>query len=181
MGIQLSNQNISERGLATTFSRLEPARPILIGVTILILAFAWHQKLKPTISCDCEDGKMSFFQTKIFLGIVTIFAGAALAFPYYAEMFYPKAQSKEIVVVESQNIRHAEFEVKGMTCEGCTRHVNNEVGKLNGIIEALASYEDGTATVKFDSSKTSIEEISKAIDSTGYTVMKSHVKKNNYE
>ena len=162
--------------LATTFSWLEPARPILIGITILILAFAWYQKLRLTIACDCEDGKMSFFQTKTFLGIITVIVGGLLTFPYYTEIFYPKAQSEEIVVVKSQNIRHAEFKIEGMTCEGCTAHVNNEVGKLDGIIEAIASYEDGTATVKFDSSKTSVGEITKAIDSTGYKVTKSYVK-----
>lgn len=167
---------VGASGLATTFSWLEPTRPILIGVTLFILAFAWYQKLKPTNSCDCEEnGNMSFLQTKLFLGIVTVLAGALLTFPYYAEMFYPK-QAPKIVVVESQNIRHAEFRIEGMTCEGCTAHVNNEVGKLDGIIEASASYENGTATVKFDTSKTSIGEIAKVIDSTGYTVTNTLVK-----
>lgn len=34
-------------GLASTFSWLEPARPYFIGLTILVLGFAWYQKLKP--------------------------------------------------------------------------------------------------------------------------------------
>lgn len=34
-------------GLASTFSWLEPFRPYFIGLTILVLAFAWYQKLKP--------------------------------------------------------------------------------------------------------------------------------------
>ena len=33
-------------GLASTFSWLEPYRPYLIGLTILVLGFAWYQKLK---------------------------------------------------------------------------------------------------------------------------------------
>ena len=163
-------------GLASTFSWLELLRPLLIGITLGVLGFAWYKKLKPTVSCDCEDGKRSFFQTKIFLGIITVFAGAALSFPYYAKVFYAKSQSPKIVVVESQNIRHAEFKIDGMTCEGCTAHVNNEVGKLGGIIEASTSYENGTATVKFDASKKSVEEITEAINSTGYKVTESYVK-----
>ena len=34
-------------GLASTFSWLEPFRPYFIGMTILVLGFAWYQKLKP--------------------------------------------------------------------------------------------------------------------------------------
>ena len=43
-------------GLASSFSWLEPFRPYLIGLTILVLGFAWYQKLKPKkeIDCDCE-------------------------------------------------------------------------------------------------------------------------------
>jgi len=34
-------------GLASTFSWLEPFRPYFIGLTILVLGFAWYQKLLP--------------------------------------------------------------------------------------------------------------------------------------
>ena len=33
-------------GIASTFSWIEPFRPYLIGLTILVLGFAWYQKLK---------------------------------------------------------------------------------------------------------------------------------------
>ena len=52
-------------GFASTFSWLEPFRPYLIGITVLILGFAWYQKLKPKnkIDCDCEtDEKPKFTQ-----------------------------------------------------------------------------------------------------------------------
>ena len=39
-------------GLASTFSWLEPFRPYFIGLTILVLAFAWYQKLKPQKKID---------------------------------------------------------------------------------------------------------------------------------
>ena len=34
-------------GLGSTFSWLEPYRTYFIGLTILVLVFAWFQKLKP--------------------------------------------------------------------------------------------------------------------------------------
>ena len=57
-------------GLASTFSWLEPFRPYFIGMTILVLGFAWYQKLKPKkqIDCNCEtEEKPKFIQSKMFL------------------------------------------------------------------------------------------------------------------
>lgn len=107
-------------GVASTFSWMEPARPYLIGITILVLGFAWYQKLKTRkaeeIQCDCEeDEKKPFLQTKTFLEIVTVFAFLMMAFPYYGHIFYPKA-NKEVVVISSDNIQEVKFNVSGMTC-----------------------------------------------------------------
>jgi mercuric ion transport protein len=159
-------------GLASTFSWLEPARPYFIGLTILVLGFAWYQKLKPKkqIDCNCEtDEKPKFTQSKMFLGIVTVFAGLMLAFPMYAHIFYPKTE-KQVIVVDKSNIQTVEFTISGMTCASCEEHVNHEVNKLTGIIKSTASYESGNANIEFDNSKTSTAEIEKAINSTGYSV-----------
>lgn len=159
-------------GLASTFSWLEPARPYFIGLTILVLGFAWYQKLKPKkqIDCNCEtEEKPKSIQSKMFLGIVTAFAIVMLAFPYYAHIFFPKTE-KQIIVVDKSNVQTVEFSISGMTCAGCEEHVNHEVNKLSGIIKSTASYENGNAIVEFDNSKTNIAEIEKAINGTGYTV-----------
>jgi copper chaperone CopZ len=159
-------------GLASTFSWLEPLRQYFIGLTVLVLAFAWYQKLKPKkqIDCDCETNeKPKFIQSKMFLGIVTVFAIIMLAFPYYTSVFYPQTE-KQIIVVDKSNIQEVEFTVSGMTCTGCEEHVKHEVNKLTGIISSNVSYENGKAVVEFDNSKTNITEIEKAINSTGYSV-----------
>ncbi|HHS95678.1 MAG TPA: heavy-metal-associated domain-containing protein, partial [Phaeodactylibacter sp.] len=74
------------------------------------------------------------------------------------------------VVVADENIVPVEFEVQGMTCGGCERHVSDAVTKLEGIIEVSASFENKNTIVKFDKTKTTIEEIQKAIAGTGYKV-----------
>ena len=159
-------------GLASTFSWLEPFRPYFIGLTILVLGFAWYQKLKPKkqIDCNCEtEEKPKFIQSKMFLGIVTAFAIVMLAFPYYAHIFYPKTE-KQIIVVDKSNVQKAEFTISGMTCTSCEANVNHEVNKLTGIINSTTSYDNGKTVVAFDNSKTNIAEIEKAINSTGYSV-----------
>jgi len=161
-------------GAASTFSWMEPIRPYLLGITILVLAFAWYQKLKPRtaeeIQCDCdEDEKKPFMQTKTFLSLVTVFAVLMMAFPYYGDIFYPKAD-KQVVVVSSSNIQEVKFNVNGMTCSSCEEHVKHAVNGLPGILKVTANYEEGSAIVQFDDSKTSKDEIVKAIDATGYKV-----------
>ena len=77
-------------GLVSTISWIEPYRLYFIGFTILILGFTWYQKLKckKQIDCNCDpDEKPKFIQSKIFLGIVTLFAIVMLAFPYYSGIF----------------------------------------------------------------------------------------------
>jgi copper chaperone CopZ len=165
-------------GVASTFSWIEPFRPYFIGLTVLVLSFAWYQKLKPKKQADCEcetDEKPKFIQSKSFLGLVTIFAALMLTFPNYAHVFYPKSD-KQIVVVEKSNFETVEFKIKGMTCTSCAEHVTHEVNKLTGILKTEASYENGNATVQFDNSKTTISQIETAINSTGYTVTDKQVK-----
>lgn len=159
-------------GLASTFSWLEPFRSYFIGLTILVLGFAWYQKLKlnKQIDCNCDiEEKPKFIQSKLFLGIITAFAMVMLAFPYYSSFFYPKKE-KQIIVDDKSNIQKVEFTISGMTCASCEEHVNHEVNKLTGIISSNTSYDKGKAVIAFDNSKNNITEIEKAINSTGYSV-----------
>ena len=158
---------------SSSFTWIEPFRPYLIGITVFVFAFAWYQKLKPKqqIDCDCEsDNKKSFWQSKAFLAIVTVVAGLLIAFPYYAKIFYPKPQEAKVIIVDKSNIQTAEFKIKGMTCEGCTEHINSELSKTSGVIEFNTSYEKGSSLVKFDNSKTSVDSLVSVINKTGYKV-----------
>jgi mercuric ion transport protein len=161
-------------GAASAFSWMDPFRPYLFGITVLVLGFAWYQKLKPKtaeeIQCACEeDEKPSFWQSKMFLGIVTGFAVLMLAFPYYGHIFYTK-NNKEVVVTSADNVREVKFNLSGMTCSACEEHVKHAVTQLAGIVSVSANHSDGTANVKFDVTKTNKEAIIKSIDATGYKV-----------
>ena len=160
-------------GLASSFSWVEPYRPYLIGLTVLVFAIAWYQKIKSLkqIDCDCEaDNKKSFWQSKLFLGIVTVIATLLLAFPFYAKIFYPKPQETKVIVVDKNNIQTVQLNISGMDCEGCTAHINSKLSKVNGVIEANTSYKNANAIVKFNNSKISIDSIAKAVNSIGYKV-----------
>ncbi|MFZ6010773.1 MAG: mercuric transport protein MerTP [Bacteroidota bacterium] len=158
--------------IAASFSWLEPIRPYLAGVTIAVLGFAWYQKCFPkrnSQECGCDTDSKTFWKTKTFLSIVTVFAFAMLSFPHYAHIFYPHNE-KQFVHVTKDNIKRAEFKVSGMTCQGCAEHVIHEVNKLAGVLRSDASYEKGNAVVDYDENKTSASEIADAINGTGYKV-----------
>ena len=160
-------------GLASSFSWVEPYRPYLIVATVLIFVFAWYQKLKPQkqVDCNCEtDNKKSFWQSKLYLGIVTVIAALLLAFPYYAKVFYPKPQQAKVIVVDKSNIHTVQLNIGAMDCEGCTAHINSELSKVNGVIEVNTSYKNANAIVKFDNSKISVDSIANKVNTIGYKV-----------
>ena len=164
--------------IASSFSWIEPARPYLIGLTIAVLGFAWYQKLKPQPVDDCScvvDEKPKFFQSKAFLLIVTIFAILMLTFPSYAKVFFPK-KVKTQIIAEKSNIKTLELNIKGMSCETCEAEVNLEVNKLPGIIQSAVSYKNKNAVIQFDTSKTTIKEITDAVNATGYKVINQSLK-----
>lgn len=162
-------------GIAATFSWMEPARPYLMAITILVLGFAWYQKLKPRKvdpECDCEeDQKPTFIQSKKFLGLVTVLAALMLSFPFYSHIFYSKTQEKPMVgnIQDSQKVL---LGIKGMTCTACEDHVKHAILGLPGIIEANADFHSGIGIVKYDPAKISLEKVISTVNETGYKVIK---------
>lgn len=166
-------------GIASTFSWMEPYRPYLLGITVVVLGFAWYQKIKPRkkdeVACDCEEDKPSFWKGKTFLGIWTVLAFLLMAFPKYSYIFYPKIEKKEVIVIDKNNIQEVKLNINGMDCEACTHSINNALSKLPGVLEYKTEYEKGASTVKFDNSKINKENIIKVIDATGYKVSGSEI------
>ncbi len=166
-------------GIAATFSWMEPFRPYLIVLTIGVLGFAWYQKLRPRtseeIACACEDDqKPSFWQSKRFLGIITVFAALMLTFPSYSHVFYSNGGHMSRPVFAEQDttkINKIIIDVKGMTCAGCENHIEHEVGLLEGVKMVDATYSTGSATVEFLPSKVDKQAIIETINKTGYTVI----------
>ncbi|GCD78942.1 mercuric transport protein MerTP [Schleiferia thermophila] len=166
-------------GLASTFAWIDPLRPYMVGFTILVLALAWYQTLKPkrqtNCSCDSTDfptGKSRstpFQHSVIFLSINTTLAILMLTFPTYAHLFIPKTEGN-IAITHPSKIQKVQCSIRGMTCSGCEEHINHQLSTLPGILHTTTSYRKGNAIIEFDPSRTEINEIQKAIEKAGYTV-----------
>lgn len=158
-------------GMASSFSWMEPFRPYLIALTVIVLAYAWWDQLKPVsedIDCSCEvEGEVSFWYTKKFLAIVTIFAAVMLSFPYWGETFIGGVKEK-VVIVDRTNVLKKTINIEGMTCAACEATVAKVGGEVDGVINITASTPNKNAIVEYDKTKTDIKTIMQAIGTTGY-------------
>lgn len=160
--------------LVGAFAWLEPFRWFLVAISLLALGFAWYFQIRSERrdDCGCErKSPTSFFQSRTFLGAVTVFVFLSLAFPSYAKAFYPSSE-KEVVLVQEKDVETVVFSVRGMTCAGCEAHVQTEIDRLKGIVSRRVSYEEGNTIVEFDNTLTNVEEVKAAMERTGYIVTK---------
>ncbi|OJV19162.1 MAG: heavy metal transporter [Dyadobacter sp. 50-39] len=159
-------------GSASGLVWLESFRPYSIALTIGALGWAWYNQLKSNKmkDCMCDTNKTSFWQTKAFLGIITGLALLLLTFPSYSNLLYQEKAQEVLQPAQDGPQKVAYVTIKGMSCESCEHHIKKEVAKLKGVSQVDVSYQKGAATVKFDSKKTSIADIKKAVDATGYKV-----------
>lgn len=72
-------------GSAALGAKLEPLRPWLAGVTVLLLGFAFYRAYRP-VRCSPEEAcavAAGRRRTRIALWIASLVAVAVIAFPYY--------------------------------------------------------------------------------------------------
>ncbi|MBN2348824.1 MAG: heavy-metal-associated domain-containing protein [Bacteroidales bacterium] len=84
-----------------------------------------------------------------------------------------QAPSVEVsgIEISPENLVNVEFDVHGMTCDGCANTVKTSMLSVNGTKDASASFTDSIAVVSFDKTKASVEQIAEAIESKGYEVV----------
>lgn len=157
------------------FTWIAPLRPYLLAATALLLILAFYRAYKPnsaTSNCNtnCKP-KRTFLQSKTFLWIITVLTIVLSALPYYA----PLLQKKNTIVYLSDNAQttQAVFQIEGMTCSACEQHVNGSLQTQLGIKNVSTSYQNGEATVQFDSTQISTQEIQSIIErETGYKIIR---------
>lgn len=158
-------------GVAASFGWLAPWQPYLVGFSVLALGFAWYRHLRPQPdACGCDVQKRAFWESRSFLGLITLVSMLALAYPSFSSVFGTR-RTAERPLPKTAAHHVARFKVEGMTCAGCEQHVEKAVGALAGVGRVRASYSQGNATVAFDKKRTSPEQIIQAIGSTGYRVV----------
>jgi len=60
------------------------------------------------------------------------------------------------------------IKVEGMSCGGCVRNVTGVLKALPGVEDAQVSLEQGSATVRFDPARISVEALRAAVEDAGF-------------
>lgn len=158
-------------GAATYFNWIEPYRPYIIGLTVLIFAVAWYRQfslvLQDKKDC-CVPARRSFWQSKKFLLIVTLLSGLIIAFPYYSSLFYKSPQPSSANIIPKVNFKFVMLRIKGMGCADCTNHIDGTLMGLTGVASSSTLFEKAQTVVRFDPAKTSTDSIKHKIKEIGY-------------
>lgn len=65
-------------------------------------------------------------------------------------------------------MKEIELKIEGMHCAGCSTRLERVLNNLEGVEEAKVSLEEKQATIKFDETKTNIENIKETIEDAGF-------------
>lgn len=68
------------------------------------------------------------------------------------------------------NLVQTTLHISGMTCNNCTRFVDNTLRYLEGVVSTSLSLEKGTAEVQYDTEIVDLQQIVDAINDTHYSV-----------
>jgi len=163
-------------GAATVF---DTARPYLLGVAILLLAFGFYRAyFRRAAACVPDEAcaaKAVNRASRIALWIAAVAVIAFALSPYYAGTLArrmngaPSApgSAPAAAVVES-GTSQATFKVTGMTCAGCENTIKLALEKTPGVRSSEVSYDRGEAVVEYDRKLTTPEKLRDAISQTGY-------------
>ena len=70
----------------------------------------------------------------------------------------------------AQNLVTDTLNVQGMTCASCERRLEEALSRVSGVVKAKASYSRSTVQVRYDSDRTTLDQLTDAIEATGYQV-----------
>ncbi|MFH0956234.1 MAG: cation transporter [Candidatus Aenigmatarchaeota archaeon] len=83
---------------------------------------------------------------------------------------FAKRAAKPAAGKETQKTLKEILNVKGMHCKSCVNKIEDGVSSIKGVSKVSVSLKDDKATVEYDSSEVSIDEIKKEIRSLGFKV-----------
>lgn len=60
------------------------------------------------------------------------------------------------------------FDVRGMSCGSCVRHIHKALDAMDGVAEVQVSLADKTVRVRYDPARASAEQLAAALTDQGY-------------
>lgn len=164
-------------GAASAFHAL---RPYLLVVAALALAAGFYRAYFRREACAPGEAcatKPVNRAGRVGLWIAVVLVLAFAFSPYYAGRLTAlvvqarqPARAAAPVTRETApvGLEKVTITVEGMTCTSCEAHVQAALRNTPGVRAAEVSYKRGDARIEYDPQQTSVEQIRRAIDATGY-------------
>lgn len=152
-----------------TLTALEPFRPFFIALAIGALGYAGYRewRISRGPDCDCETGLPEGLRRSL-LGIGFAAALGLIASPWILRDTVTAEAAASPALTEAA-LEQVVLEVEGMTCASCTVSARKALTRLEGVREALVTYEPPQAVVTYDPAQVTAAEMAAALTNVGYT------------
>ena len=162
-------------GSLSAASKLQEWRPLLLGVTFVLLALAWHLTYRKPNAEACRQRGACATRSgtkggKVILWITTILAVALAAVPLYAGAVAWFLHPEGARSARSAGARASTLAVKipSMDCAACAMNIQRRLMKEAGIARAEVVFRTKEAVIEYDSARISADKIAAVIDEAGF-------------
>lgn len=159
-------------GSLGAFAFFERYRPLLMGVTALILGAGFYFTYRRR-EVACEDGTCKMAsgspKAKATLWSITVLAAVFMTAPYWLAALNRRGEPPTAALAAGsyQTVR---LGVKGMTCSACAVSIEKSIRKVSGVKAAVVDFDKAEAQVTVDSTRgVDSQSLVKAVESTGYS------------
>ena len=150
-----------------TFTAMEPYRPYFIAIAVAALGYVAFREFQRSRKPDCEcEGGLSNRARRSLLAIGFLVTAGLIASPWIIRA--TAADDAIIAAAEFSGLHQVVLEVEGMTCQLCDVTVSRALTNLEGVEEALVTFEPPEAVVRFDPKRVSIKDMEIATANVGY-------------
>lgn len=151
-----------------TLTALEPLRPLFIAIAVGALAFAGWREWKTSRQVDCEcEASVSPRVRRSLLGVGGLVALALVLSPWIIRGTIDTEAG--VPVVQTRAVQQVVLDVEGMTCASCNVTVQRALTRLEGVEAAWVTFEPPQAVVRFDPSRVTLDELTRATSDAGYS------------
>ena len=140
----------------------------LIG-GIAVLTWAWAKYLREKTVCDCEHKPMAGQTGEMLTLLITtilVLTFAGLNISRYVFASAPLTQQTHTPLANS--LDRVVIPVEGLSCLACEIPVRHALRKIDGVKSVQVNAATKTATVDYEPTKTTLEQLVATINSTGY-------------
>jgi mercuric transport protein len=150
-----------------TLAALEPIRPFFIAIAVGALAFAsWREwQTSRQVECECA-ASVSPHKRRSLLGVGGLVVLALVLSPWIIRGTIDTEAG--VPVVQTRAVQQVVLDVDGMTCASCNATVQRALTRLDGVEAAWVTFEPPQAVVRFDPSRVTLDELTRATSEAGY-------------